>query len=294
MSGIDAPGRLWAGRLGPYGVFRRASWVDAAFAAEIEALGYRTLWLAGSPAGDLRQPEELLDATTGLVLATGVINIWQADAAIVAAAYHRIESSHPGRLLLGLGVGHPESTGERYRRPYAAVEAYLDELDAFGVPASARVLAALGPRMLALSAARAVGAHPYLVTPEHTRRARALLGQDALLAPEQKLVAERDLDEARRIGRPAIRTPYLELDNYVRSLRSLGFGDEDVADPGSDHLVDALVVSGDRGAQVAGLAQHLAAGADHVAVNVVTEAGGAALSVYAGLAARLAAARVAS
>jgi len=280
-------GREWAERLGRYGVFRRASWVDVDFAVQVEALGYQTLWLAGSPSGDLRQVEELLDATTRLVLATGVINIWQDDAASVAAAYHRVEAAHPGRTLIGIGVGHPESTGERYRRPYVAVESYLDELDAAGVPVSARVLAALGPRMLALSAARAAGAHPYLVTPEHTRGARLTLGAGPLLAPEQKVVASTDLAEARRIARPAVRTPYLGLDNYVRSLRSQGFAAEDVADPGSDRLIDALVVAGAPDAVATGLCRHLDAGADHVPINVVTASGGAALESYAELASTL-------
>lgn len=283
-NGHAPAGRVWAHRLGRYGVFRRSSWVDPDFAVGIEALGYQALWLAASPAGDLRQAEELLAATTNLVIATGVINIWKDDAASVAAGYRRVENRFPGRFLLGIGVGHPESTGERYRRPYAAVESYLNELDSAGVPAAARVLAALGPRMLALSAARAAGAHPYLVTPDHTRRARLALGPDALLAPEQKLVAEVDVARARHVARPAIRTPYLGMENYLRNLRSLGFADEDLADPGSDRLIDGLVVTGGPSALIAGLARHLDAGADHVPINVVTADGGAALSVYAALA----------
>ena len=155
--GASALRRLWSGRLGPYGVFRRHSLVGADFAMRIESLGYRALWLGGSPDGDLRHVEELLDATSKIVVATGVINIWKDDAATVAAGYHRVESRHPGRLLVGIGVGHPESAGDRYRRPYAAVESYLTELDAAGVPVAARVLAALGPRMLALSARRSAG-----------------------------------------------------------------------------------------------------------------------------------------
>jgi probable F420-dependent oxidoreductase len=151
-------------------------------AREVERLGYGTLWVAGSPAAELAFAEPILAQTTTLQLATGIVNVWTAAAKDVAESFHRIDAAYPGRFLLGIGVGHPEHTAE-YRKPYDAVVDYLDELDAAGVPAHRRVLAALGPRMLELAARRSAGAHPALTTPEHTALARKTLGSEALLAP---------------------------------------------------------------------------------------------------------------
>jgi probable F420-dependent oxidoreductase len=211
------------------------------------------------------------------------VNIWTADAPTVAASYHRIEARHPGRFLLGVGVGHPEATSD-YRRPYAAVVSYLDELDAAGVPDDRRVLAALGPRMLRLSADRSAGAHPYLTTPEHTRRARGILGPTPLLAPEQHVVVEPEPVAARAIGRPAVAKPYLGLTNYTSNLRTLGFDDADLAGDGSDRLIDALVAHGDPAAVAARLQQHLDAGADQVAVNLLTAPGADPVTGFTALA----------
>src|SRR5450756_461820 len=133
-------------------------------AVTLERLGYGAIWIGGSPSGDLRLAEQLLDATTTLRVATGIVNIWKDAAEPVAASYHRIEARHPGRFLLGIGVGHPEAIGARYAKPYEALVGYLDELDAAQVPIGRRVLAALGPKMLKLSAERAAGAHPYVTT----------------------------------------------------------------------------------------------------------------------------------
>ena len=194
--------------------------------------------------------------------------MWKDDAATVGASYHRVTARHPGRFLLGLGIGHPEATQE-YQQPYAKLVSYLDQLDDLKVPAEGRVLAALGPRVLRLSAERAAGAHPYLVTPEHTRQAREILGEGPLLAPEQKLVFETDPERARAIGRPRVQNPYLGLTNYLSNLRRLGWTDADFADGGSDALIDALAVHGDAAAIARGVAAHLEAGADHVAVQVL-------------------------
>jgi probable F420-dependent oxidoreductase len=256
--------------LGKFGVWRRESALSAELASTLEDLGYGAVWIGGSPASELRQVEELLDATTTLIVATGIVNLWKDDAAPVAASYHRIEARHPGRFLLGVGVGHPEATGERYSRPYAALVGYLDELDAAGVPVHRRVLAALGPKVLTLSAERSLGAHPYLVPPEHTRRAREILGAGVLLAPEQKVVLDSDPDRARLVGRPAVAKPYLGLVNYTNNLRSLGFDDADLSGTGSDRLLDALVVHGDAETVVVGVTKHLDAGADHVAINLIS------------------------
>jgi probable F420-dependent oxidoreductase len=254
--------------LGKVGIWRHASGFTPEVVAEVEALGYGTIWVGGSPPGDLTVVEHLLDTTRHIAVATGIVNVWQDDAATVGASYHRITARHPGRFLLGLGIGHPEATRE-YQRPYAALVSYLDQLDDLKVPVEGRVLAALGPRVLRLSAERAAGAHPYLVTPEHTRQARQILGDGPLLAPEQKLVLETDPERARAIGRPKVQNPYLSLTNYLSNLRRLGWTDSDLADGGSDALIDALAVHGDAAAIARGVSAHLDAGADHVATQVL-------------------------
>jgi probable F420-dependent oxidoreductase len=254
--------------LGRIGIWRHATGLTPELAAEVETLGYGAIWIGSSPDGDLRLAEDLLDATNRIVVATGIVNVWKDDAATVAASYHRIAARHPDRFLLGLGIGHPEATQE-YRQPYATLVSYLDELDDLGVPAEARVLAALGPKVLALAARRTAGAHPYLVTPDYTRHARELLGAGPLLAPEQKVVLETDPERARAIGRPRVEKPYLGLSNYLANLRRLGWTDADLADGGSDALIDALVLHGDAEAIGRGITAHLDAGADHVAIQVL-------------------------
>jgi probable F420-dependent oxidoreductase len=177
-------------RLGPLGVrMSSSSPVPPELAAEAERLGYGAVWL-GNADGNLVLAEQLLTATSTLIVATGIVNIWAYPPGLAAAAWHRIEQAHPGRLLLGLGVGHREAVGAAYARPYQALTAYLDALDQAGVPADRRVLAALGPQVLRLAAKRAAGAHPYLVTPEYSRTARVILGTRSLLAPEQKVVLD--------------------------------------------------------------------------------------------------------
>jgi probable F420-dependent oxidoreductase len=254
--------------LGRIGIWRHATGLTPELAAEVEALGYGAIWIGSSPDGDLRLAEQLLDATDHIAVATGIVNVWKDDAATVAASYHRIAARHADRFLLGLGIGHPEATRE-YRQPYATLVGYLDELDDLGVPAETRVLAALGPKVLALAARRSAGAHPYLVTPEYTREARHLLGAGPLLAPEQKVVLETDPERARAIGRPRVEKPYLGLSNYLANLRRLGWTDADLADGGSDRLIDALVLHGDAEEIGRGITAHLDAGADHVAIQVL-------------------------
>lgn len=252
--------------LGRYGVWTFGTpTVDQA--AEIERLGYGAVWIGGSPAGDLEYVEPLLEATETLQVATGIVNVWTADANQVAEAYHRVEAAFPGRFLLGIGIGHPEHT-EEYRKPYDVLVEYLDVLDAAKVPTSRRVLAALGPKVLKLSAQRSAGAHPYLTTPEHTGQARNLLGNTVFLAPEHKVVLSTDVDEAREVGRGAVDF-YLNLSNYLNNWKRLGFTDEDVAKPGSDKLIDAVVAHGSADAIVARLEEHHGAGADHVAIQVL-------------------------
>jgi probable F420-dependent oxidoreductase len=273
--------------LGRIGVWRAATQLSPELAVTLERLGYGAIWIGGSPAGDLRLAEQLLDATTTLTVATGIVNIWKDEAQPVAASYHRIEARHPGRFLLGIGVGHPEATGARYAKPYEALVHYLDKLDAAQVPIRRRVLAALGPKVLRLSAERSAGAHPYLTTPEHTRRAREIVGPGVLLAPEQKVVLDTDPVRARMIGRSVVADPYLNLVNYRNNLRSLGCTDADLADGGSDALIDALVAHGDTGTVTARVTEHLDAGADHVAVQLLTSPGGDPVAGFTALATAL-------
>jgi probable F420-dependent oxidoreductase len=267
--------------LGKIGIWRHASGLGPEVLAEVEALGYGAVWVGGSPPGDLKAIEDILDATDHIAVATGILNVWKDDAATVGPSYHRVTRKHPGRFLLGLGIGHPEATQE-YQKPYAKLVSYLDELDGLEVPAEGRALAALGPRVLRLSAERSAGAHPYLVTPEHTRQAREILGAGPLLAPEQKVVLDTDPERARAIGRPRVRNPYLGLTNYLSSLRRLGWTDADFADGGSDALIDALVVHGDAQAIARGVTAHLDAGADHVAIQVLNSDPLPALRAIAG------------
>jgi probable F420-dependent oxidoreductase len=252
--------------LGKFGVFGLG--VTPAQAKEIEALGYGAVWVGGSPPAELEWVEPLLDATSTLQVATGIVNIWTAQAHAVAESFHRIDGAYPNRFVLGIGVGHPEAHAE-YKKPYDALTEYLDRLDEYGVPKDRRVVAALGPQVLKLSARRSAGAHPYLTTPEHTRQARELIGPDAFLAPEHKAVLTTDPEQARAVGRKALEV-YLNLTNYTSNWKRLGFTDADIAKPGSDALVDAFVAYGTPDAIAARLSEHLAAGADHVPVQVLT------------------------
>ncbi|MBO0826702.1 MAG: LLM class F420-dependent oxidoreductase [Streptosporangiales bacterium] len=254
--------------IGRYGIWLRAGQLSAELAADVERLGYTAVWIGGSPPGDLRLAEEMLDGTERVVVATGIVNMWKDDAPTIARSYHRIAERHPDRFLLGVGIGHPEAT-EEYRSPYDTIVSYLDQLDEAGVPVDRRVLAALGPKVLRLAAERTAGAHPYLTTPEHTREARGILGAGPLLAPEQKVVLDTDAERARSVGRPKVRTPYLGLRNYVNNLKRLGWTDEDVADGGSDRLIDALAVHGDTETVARGVNAHLDAGADHVTIQAL-------------------------
>ena len=256
------------GKFGVFGHYQQWQQVPPDQLREIEALGYGAIWAGGSPPAALDWVDPILGETDTLTLATGIVNIWTAAAGPVAESFHRIDAAYPNRFLLGIGVGHPEAHQE-YKKPYDALTDYLDELDKLGVPKDRRVVAALGPQVLKLSARRSAGAHPYLTTPEHTRQARELVGPDAFIAPEHKVVLTTDAEQARTVGRKALEI-YLNLVNYLNNWKRLGFTDADVAKPGSDALVDAVVAHGTVDAVAARLAEHLAAGADHVPVQVLT------------------------
>ncbi|PQE00299.1 LLM class F420-dependent oxidoreductase [Mycobacterium sp. EPG1] len=262
----DTDGPSLKPALGRFGVWTGQP-VTPEQAVEIEKLGYGTVWVGASPAAELDFVEPILEKTDTLQVATGIVNIWTADAGELAKSYHRIEKAFPGRFLLGVGVGHPEHTQE-YTKPYQALVDYLDALDAAKVPTSRMVVAALGPKVLKLAAQRSAGAHPYLTTPVHTGQARELLGPTVLIAPEHKVVLTNDADRAREIGRQTVDF-YLGLSNYVNNWKRLGFTDEDLTPPGSDRFIDAVVAYGTPDEIAERLSEHLAAGADHVAIQVL-------------------------
>jgi probable F420-dependent oxidoreductase len=250
-----------------------------AAAAEIEALGWGAIWIPEALGREaLTHAALLLAGTRRIPIATGIANIWARDAMAMAAAQKTLAEAHPDRFLLGIGVSHAPMVegmrGHRYTKPLSAMRAYLDAMDRAPFLAAApaadppRVIGALAPKMLALAAERATGAHPYFVPPEHTRRAREIMGPRALLAPEQAVVLETDASRARQIAR-AHMAIYLGLPNYVNNLRRLGFGDADVADGGSDRLVDAIVAWGTVDVIVGRVRAHHDAGADHVCLQVL-------------------------
>jgi probable F420-dependent oxidoreductase len=236
-------------------------------AAELESLGYGAVWIGASP--DVPAARLLLDATSRMVVATGILSVWHHDAAGVAARTAALNADYGDRFVLGLGVSHGGSVAG-YRKPYTKMVAYLDALDAAPspVPPAQRVLAALGPRMLRLAADRTAGAHPYLAPVEHTAAARETLGPGPLLAPEINVVVETDASRARRAARAHL-AHYLELPNYTDNLRRYGFADADLGGGGSDRLVDRLYLWGDEDRIRARAAEYFAAGADHVAIQVV-------------------------
>jgi probable F420-dependent oxidoreductase len=273
--------------------------------AELETLGYGAVWLPDGVGDAITSSALLLPGGDRIVLATGIASIWGRDPFTTAVCADRLVTAFPDRFLLGLGVSHRVMVEgmrhQTYDRPLARMREYLDEMDTAaaaiaqftqrmqatdqreeieraGEAATAatsarppRVLGALGPGMLQLAGERADGAHSFLTTPEHTAAARATLGPNALLAPLQLVVLESDPTTARAAGRAALAI-YLQLENYQRHFRRLGFGDE-MADGGSDHLVDTFVMWGDEGTIKARVAELHAAGADHLALAVSSETG---------------------
>jgi probable F420-dependent oxidoreductase len=258
-------------QLGRFGIWRGRASVDLDVVRAAEDDGFGAVWIGGSQS-DLRQAEGFLEATQAIRVATGIVNIWGASAADLGAAYLRVAERFADRFLLGIGTSHPESQGERAATPYEATVTYLDDLGAAGVPSDRIVLAALGPRMIRLAGRRTAGAHPYLVTPAHTSRAREILGAGPLLAPEQRVVLSSDSGEARALGRASVRTPYLDLTNYRTSLLRLGYTEAEL-DRVDDRLIDDLVVWGDDATIRSRLEAHLDAGADHVAVQIIQRPG---------------------
>ncbi|MFG3548005.1 LLM class F420-dependent oxidoreductase [Streptomyces sp. NPDC047725] len=257
---------VWSAQLradAPAGAAERADAV-----AELERLGFGAVWLGGNSSA--RDAAPLVAASARVVVGTSIQSVWEHEASAAAASFAELEVAHPGRFVLGLGVSHgPRVAG--YGRPYAKMTGYLDELDRAGMRPGHRVLAALGPRMLELARDRAAGAIPYLVTPEHTARARERLGEGPLLAPEFKVVLDTDPSRARATAR-AFLARYLELPNYTRNFLSLGFTEDDLAGGGSDRLIDAVFAWGDEDTVRERVAAFHDTGADHVALQVVQDA----------------------
>lgn len=247
----------------------------AALATELEELGYGTLWIPDI-GGDVWTPlGKLLGATTRATIATGILNVWMHTPEEAAAQHARLVSAHGPRYMCGVGISHAPlidhvNAPGTYRKPIEVMTAYLDGLDAAATPLAAgdRMIAALGPRMLELARTRTAGTHPYLVTPELTAAARAGIG-DGLVASEVGVVLETDPTRARAIAREHL-SRYLGLPNYTNNWKRQGFTDADIADGGSDRLVDALVAWGDEDAIVRRVQAHRDAGADHVCIQVLT------------------------
>jgi len=256
------------GRFGVWTSYRSLGEENAGEAASlVEELGFGALWLGGSP--QLPALRALLSATERIAVATGILNVWQSDAVQVASDFAQLNGNFPGRVLLGIGIGHPENTS-RYAKPLSSMRAFLDGLDGAGspVPREARCLAALAPKMLALSAERSLGAHTYFMPPDHTRAARTALGPESLLAPELACVLDENAESARATARGYAKL-YLGLGNYTRNLLRHGFSDDDIDGGGSDRLIDTIVPHGTAEQVAAAASEHLSAGADHVCVQTV-------------------------
>ena len=267
---MTTPLKETVGRYGIWSVGLRSEDPDrrgerAEAAAELEELGYGAVWLGGNSSAANAAP--LIEATSKLTVGTSIQSIWQHEPDAAATAFAELESAHPGRFLLGLGVSHAKRV-EQYARPYSALVEHLDGLDASGVPTDRRLLAALGPKSLRLARDRAAGSIPYLVTPEHTAHAREILGEAPLLAPELGVVPETDPDRARALAREFLEL-YLPLPNYTNNFLRHGFTEDDLLDGGSDRLVDALFAWGDDAAIRAKIDAFFEAGADHVALQVL-------------------------
>lgn len=248
-------------------------------AAELEELGFKVVWMPEAVGREVMTAAGLLlAATRKIVIATGIANIWARDAMTMAAAQKTLCEAYPNRFLLGVGVSHApmvqDLRGHRYDKPLSYMRSYLDAMDKalYVAPMPAgetpRVIGALAPKMLKLSAERAGGAHPYFVPPEHTAHARSILGKGPLLAPEQAAVLETDPSKARAIARDHMGM-YLSLPNYVNNLKRLGFADADVENGGSNRLVDAIVVWGSIDDVVGRVRAHHDAGADHVCLQML-------------------------
>lgn len=249
-------------------------------AAELERLGFGALWFGEAVGREaLTNAGLLLAATRRMVVATGIANIYARDPMAAASGQKTLTEAYPGRFLLGLGVSHvslvEDLRGHKYEKPVATMSSYLDAMDRApyrAVPPATpprRVLAALGPKMLALARERTDGAHPYNTNVEHTAQARQILGAGRLLCPEQAVILETNAAKARDMAR-AFLGFYLSAPNYTNNFLRLGFHESDFQNGGSDHLIDSIVAWGDMATIRNRVQAHLTAGADHVCIQVIT------------------------
>lgn len=247
-------------------------------AAEIEGLGYGAIWVPGGIGGDITGDlDHLLNATSRIPVATGILNIWKHEPAEIAAWFQALPDNHRSRVMLGLGVSHGPLIGENWNRPVAKMASWLDAFEAAGMPLEQTCLAALGPKMLELAGNRTAGAHPYLVTPDHSAEARRIMGPGKLVAPEQGVVLDPDPASARAKASEAL-VHYRRLPNYVNSWKRLGFTDADIEGE-SDALLGGIFAMGDARAIAARVRAHHDAGADHVCVQTITGGAGLAQSL---------------
>ena len=278
----DDDARTLLGRLGVWsGELRDAGRPQAReAAAALGAQGLHTLWIPGLDGrGAFDDVRHLLAAAPRATVALGVLGIWGQDPADVAERVHALDGDFGPRTVIGFGVSNQHaaaSAGQVYGDPIAAMSGYLDALDgaAYPVPAARRLLGALGPKMAGLAASRTAGLHPFLVTPEYTAATRARLGPAPLIAPHQAAVFDTDPSRARAIARDRIGA-FIGFPAYRTNLRHLGFAEADLAPGGSDRLIDAVVAHGTADNIRARIQAHLDAGADHVAVHVLTGEGSA-------------------
>jgi probable F420-dependent oxidoreductase len=251
---------------GTIGIWRRHSF-DPETVKEIEAAGYGALWLGGSPAVEQARP--FLERSSTIVVGTSILNVWQHEPGPVAAAHAALTADFPGRFVLGIGIGHPEATAE-YASPLTTMRRFLEGLETAPtpVPRDELLVAAIGPKMLQLTGEHAAGTIPYFIAPGHTAAAREALGPDAVVAPEIALVVEPDPEAGRAIARQYA-AMYLGLSNYTRNLLPFGFTPDDIADGGSDRLIDAVVPHGSPEQLADVVRGHLESGADHVAIQAL-------------------------
>jgi probable F420-dependent oxidoreductase len=273
------------GDYGAWTTFQRIGSENAGEAARaVEEAGFGTIWIGGSPR--LAQMRPLLESSEKLVVGTSIVNIWGYDPADLVREYAEIEADFPGRVCVGIGVGHPEATSD-YKRPLSNLEAFLDGIDAAAepIPTDRRIIAALGPKMLTMSARRSLGTIPYFTSVDHTRFSRETVGPDALVIPEIACVIDEDVERARATAREYAKF-YLALSNYTNALLEHGYDQADIEGGGSDRLIDHVIPHGSAADIAAAVREHVEAGADHVALQSVG-ADGIPASDWAKLAAAL-------
>lgn len=253
-----------------------------AAAIELDELGFGALWIPGgiddAVLGDV---DRLLGATRNIVLATGIINLWKQQPKDVADWFNGLSDNHKSRVMLGIGISHGPLIGENWNKPIARTRSYLDDLEAAGMAMDNTCLAALGPKMMALSGERTAGAHPYLTTPGHSAEARGILGPGKLLAPEQGVIFESDPAKLRAVAEDAL-TNYKMLPNYCNNWMRLGLDKEQDIDPVSDRMIDEIFAHGSTEAMAARVKAHHDAGANHVCVQVISGAMGGDLDTVRG------------